>query len=119
MSDEPVCACGHVRKEHETIRDASGCLHKINYAGNTCSCSVFRPELPWPDSEGWWWMKRVYGPCSQQVVLSLRNEHAEIVVLMLGLPSPAERNGLHERFTHNAGEPARFVKLLEQPPWKE
>lgn len=57
-SAQLLCVCGHPEGWH-------GSLSKMCYGGSPgtpnadrcdCQCRKFRVALPWPDSEGWWWL---------------------------------------------------------------
>lgn len=123
LTDDAVCVCGHPKSEH-----ARGfCNHKEPlpdcgdwFRDNSvqCSCQIFRAELPWPDSEGWWWcwtsagvvdwheMVRSFGFAWREGVL------VECCVYLGGY------NYHRDDFDRHFG-PARFTKLREQNPFLE
>ena len=44
-----TCICGHDHTWDLDGQMSESCVEE------ECECEVFRPVLPWPESEGWWW----------------------------------------------------------------
>lgn len=82
--------------------------------GNRCYCECFRPELPWPDSEGWFWCK--FKRFKLTVVV-------ECTTFSIICGDPHEycihfRAAYHREDWEREFGQSSFVKQLEQPPWR-
>jgi hypothetical protein len=104
MNEQQVCVCGHPIASHGNL--TGNC-----YDNDSCECGDPRPELPWPDSEGWWNRDYIDGETEawQALVFATKGEDGSLSVI-----------GLYdeESFLRGEDRPARFVKLTEESPFK-
>lgn len=52
MSDE-ICVCGDLVSEHQPL--ISGGVRVTLDDDGGLKCGKLRPQLDWPNAEGWWW----------------------------------------------------------------
>lgn len=100
-----VCVCGH--NHIINSRNPPGPQRFDQCCVIGCLCRTFRPCLPWPDSEGWWW-------CG---VAGFRNGRLYESRLMTGNVWMIAADGNWR--SRNEYGPTRFVKLLEQSPFTD
>ena len=100
---EPTCVCGHSENEH-------GALSRQCYGAETCCpCDEFRPAVPWPTEEGWWWMQSE----EFESVAYARMMDGKIVASIALYETYKDECGFEE-FTAKHGT-ARFVKCESNP----
>ena len=119
---EQMCVCGHPAEYHDSPgnRINGGCAGLLHggpdHDGSDCQCRLFRPCLPWPDSEGWWCAHRKHDKGMSFVETTASGEFLVLVLIV--------DNGYEGRFEYWNREkhdidfgPARFVKLTEKSPF--
>jgi hypothetical protein len=104
-----VCVCGHEKEQHGKLTDSC-------YGDDCCLCSDYRPVKPWPDSEGWYWMKSSCSFGSDSMVYAMQSNRA-FVIQIAGTGPLLPQEDFDQRHRWCADGPVRFVKLQEQNPF--
>ena len=109
---EAICVCGHGESEHTIFR--------TYYEDGKKFCHEFRPCLPWPDSEGWWWCD--YGDFVD-VVKAMKSKRTSDGVDVWGTKNHDEQPDEYETWMseedwYEYGY-CHFVKVLEPNPFGE
>jgi len=108
---EAKCVCGCTKDEHSALQEKSyypesRCVETWD-ACDKHNCENYRPVLPWPESEGWWW-------CSNgRLYEFVRHQGKFMAWWDDGDLTDADLYSLHY-----PGEQApRFTRLLEPNPF--
>ena len=110
---ERVCVCGHPESSHGVERE-TGTVEFETHRPHTafmceCGCDEFRPVLPWPDAEGWWYMQSE----EFESMSYARLMDGELVAAVALYETYRDECG-REEFTKKHG-PAKFTKCEPNP----
>lgn len=109
---QPKCACGHPKESHGeyTFNGAYRCRCfdcPVSESGE--EYHSFRPELPWPDSEGLWWCSNPHEP--EAIVVYAKLRRGEFTIF------PLYDEYAYSESSKQQYQTARFTKLLEKNPF--
>lgn len=108
---EVRCVCGCTEDEHDRFHELVRPESRSVTSWSACevhNCVEFRPVLPWPDSEGWWWEDSPY--IGDAMCFACKLSDGSYNVTYYG-----EVYGAAYWLEHYG--PTRFVKLREPNPF--
>lgn len=117
MSDE-LCACGHLATEHFAFQfNGRPMIRCMKCEDDERRYHAFCPSVPWPTSQGWWWMKSSCPLESDWLVYAMQSNRA-FEILIAGTDAFFPQQDFEQRHRWCADGPARFTKLLERNPYE-